>query len=197
MEAAQVIKIRETFRKATFTMTSRKTGQKRTFLPTLHVILDNSGNMFLSDAEYIDEDGNLHQNISNIVWDDDNEIIYCFRGNTASSLPNSPSASMSHGSASQFPMVLWASSYGDIQGMRIILNEEAYENICEELGELMSKEQKDNIYRNIFEETDMNVVISRKREVNYNTGLLHKYDPTYNEDSSYVITNHSDQGGAV
>lgn len=197
MEKEHVIKIREIFRKAKFTLTSRKNGKKATFFPIIHIVLDNSVNIFSTEAEYIDENGVEHFNNSTVVWDDDNELLYWFRPNTPSTLPNSPSSSMSHSHKSDFPLVLVLADYGEIQNMRIILNEEAFDNLCEGLGDLISEEQKNNIYRSIFEETDQSVIISRKREVNYNTGKLKKYDPNYTEDSSYDLTVHPGQGGGV
>lgn len=198
MEKDAVVKIRDTFRKATFTMTSRKDGSKVTFRPILHIVLDNSVNIYSTDAEFIDVDGVDHKNISTVVWDDENELIWWFKANTPSSSINSPSSSMSFGHKSDFPLLIIGSAFSEIQNMRIICNEEAFENFCDELGEdVVSKEQRENIYRSIFEETDQYTIITRKREVNYNTEKLKKYDPVYDEDSAYIITNHSDQGGAV
>ena len=197
MEKAAVIKIREIFKKATFTMNNRKDGKKATFYPIIHIVLDNSVNIYSSEPNYIDSDGVEHFDVSTIIWDDENELLYWFRANTPSTIPNSPSSGMSQSHKSQFPLVLLIADYGEIQNMRIILNEEAFDNLCDGLGDLISEEQKANIYRNFFEETDQSVIISRKREINYNTGLPKKYDPRYTEDSAYVITNHSDQSGGV
>lgn len=185
MEKDAVIRIREAFRKAKFTLTSRKDGSKKEFSPQIHVVLDNSVNMI--------DDGN-----GSLIWDDDNEMLWWFKANTLGSYINSPSASMSFGDKSEWPAMCIGSNYEQIQNMRILLNEEAYYNLCAEIGtDLMPEDAIMNNYIKIFEETDMNVVISRKREVNYNTGKLKKYDPEYNEDSSYVIATHADQGGAV
>lgn len=195
MEKDAVIKIRESFKKAIFHLNSKKTGEKVAFAPIIHIVLDNSVNIFSMEAD----PDNPENNTSSVVWDDENELLFWFRHNTPSSVPNSPSSSMSMGVRSNFAAEVIGSNYEQIQNMRIIMNEEAFDNFTAELKSkgLMTDKQILNIYRNIFEETDMNTVISRKREVNYNTGQLKKYDPVYNEDSSYVFATHADQGGAV
>lgn len=185
MEKEAVIKIRESFRKATFTLTSRKDGSKKVFQPQIHVVLDNSVNII--------DDGN-----GSLIWDDENELLWWFRGNTPGAYINSPSSGMSFGNKSEFPAMCIGSNYEQIQNIRVILNEESYFKLCNEIGsDIMSQEEIDNNYEKLFEETDMNVIISRKREINYNTGLPKKYDKTYDEDSSYTIATHPDQGGGV
>lgn len=187
MEKAAVIKIRETFKKATFTLTNRKTGEKKQFSPQLHVILDNSVNII--------DTGN-----GSLVWDDENEMLWWFKANTPGSYINSPASGLNFGSKVEWAAMCIGSNYEQIQNMRVLLNEEAYYNLCNAInedGEIMTKEQIEHNYINIFEETDQYAVITRKREVNYNTGLPKKYDPRYTEDSAYVITNHSNQSGGV
>lgn len=187
MEKDAVIKIRETFRKAKFTLTSRKTGEKKEFSPQLHVILDNSCNL-IDDGE------------GSLIWDDDNELLWWFKANSPGSYINSPSSGMNFGSSVEFAGLCNGSNFEQIQDMRILFNEEAYYNLCNAINEdkeIMTKEQIENNYIKIFEETDMYSVITRKKEINYNTGLPKKYDPRYTEDSAYVITNHSNQSGGV
>lgn len=184
MEKDAVIQIREAFRQATFTLNSRKDGSKKVFKPQIHVVLDNSVNI-IDDGE------------GSLIWDDENELLWWFRANTPGSYINSPSAGMSFGSKSEFPMMCIGSNYEQIQNMRVLLNEESYFNLCEAIGENMTEENKMHNYERIVEETDMNVVLSRKREINYNTGLPKKYDKEYTEDSSYLIATHADQGGGV
>lgn len=195
MEKDAVIKIRETFRKATFSLYNKKTGEKTTFAPIIHIVLDNSVNIFSMEAE----PGNPLNNQSTVIWDDDNELLWWFRANTASSSINSPSSSMGFGDQPDFAMELIASNFEQIQNMRIIINQEAFENIANILIDegVMTEVQKENIYRNIFEEADMRVVLQRKKEVNYNTGQLKKYDPEYNEDSGYAFATHIQTGGGV
>lgn len=197
METATVKHIRDIFRKCTFTLSKRSDGSKSKFSPTLHICCDNSLNCYASEAEYEEADGTKHLNNSTIIWDDDNEMFYWLKANTPSTLPNSPSSSMSMGIKSDFPLVVIAVDYGEIQNMRIILNEEAYWNFCEAMGDLMTEEQKNNIYRIIFEESNMHTVITRKKEISYMTGLPKKYDKNVNEDSAYTFAVHADQGGGV
>lgn len=195
MEKDAVIKIREYFKKAIYHLYHRSTGEKAKFAPIIHIVLDNSVNIYAMEAD----PDNPENDTSSVVWDDDNELLFWFRHNTPSSVPNSPSNSMSMGVKSDFPAEVIGSNYEQIQNMRIIMNEEAFTNFTNELKKdgLMTDKQIDNIYRNIFEETDMNVVISRKREVNYNTGLLKKYDKETNEDSAYLFAVHGAQSGGV
>ena len=187
MEKAAVIKIRNAFKKAKFTLTSRKDGSKKQFIPQLHVILDNSVNI-IDDGE------------GSLIWDDENEMLWWFKANTPGSYINSPSSGMSYGSKVEWAGMCIGSNFEQIQNMRVLLNEESYYNLCNAInedGEIITKEQIEHNYIKIFEETDQYAIITRKKEVNYNTGLPKKYDPTYTEDSAYVITNHSDQGGGV
>ena len=185
MEKDAVIKIRDTFKRATITLTSRKDGSKKEFVPSLHVVLDNSVNI-IDDGE------------GSLIWDDENEMLWWFRANTPSSYINSPSSGMSFGSKVEFPAMCIGSNYEQIQNMRVLLNEESYYKLCEAIGtDVMPKEAVESNYINLFEETDMYAVITRKQEVNYNTGRPKKYDPTYTEDSAYTIATHPDQGGGV
>lgn len=187
MEKDAVIKIREAFRKAKFTLTNRKTGEKKEFSPQIHIILDNSVNMI--------DDGN-----GSVIWDDENELLWWFKANTPGSYINSPSSGLNFGSKVQWAALCNGSNYEQIQDMRVLLNEESYFKLCEAINEereVMTKEQIEHNYITIFEETDMYAVLTRKREVNYNTGLPKKYDPTYTEDSAYVISTHPDQNGGV
>lgn len=198
METATVKHIRDNiYRKCTFTLHRRSDGSKATFSPIIHICCDNSLNCYASEAEFVDPDGTVHKDNSNIIWDDENEMFYWLKGNTPSTLPNSPANSMSQGTKSDFPLAVIAVDYGEIQNIRIILNEEAYWKFCDIMGDLMSEEQKNNIYRLFFEETDMYTVITRKREMNYVSRLPNKYDKKYNEDSSYDYAIHADSGGGV
>lgn len=196
MEKAQAIHIRNILLKATFHLTSRKTGEKKEFKPMIHICCDNSLNIsWVPDPE---DENDL--NSGNVVWDDENEVFYWFRSNTPTTIPMSPSSGMSFGNSPSWAGAVIAVDLGEIQNFRVILNEEAYYNLCSainENGEIITKKQIEHNYIKIFEEADQYAVITRKKEVNYNTGLPKKYDPRYTEDSAYVITNHSDQGGGV
>lgn len=181
MEKKDVIAFREAYKKATFTLNNRFDGTKKTFIPFIHVLCDNSLNA-VDDQQ------------GSIIWDDENERFYWFTINSNSTVPYS-TGTMSFGNKAANPLCVVSVDYGEIQNMRMVMNEEAFENYIAntDLNILMTADQKEHI-RKIFEECDQTIAIQRKKNISYNT-LAPKNAPIsqkhYDDQDEYTYTVHT------
>lgn len=182
MEKTSVIAFREQFKEAKFTLTNRYDGTKKQFLPCLHILCDNSLNA-------VDD-----QNGS-VIWDDENERFYWITSNSNSTVPYS-TGTMSFGNRPANPVCVVCVDYGEIQNMRMVMNEEAFDNYIAntDLNTLMTAEQKEYNKRKYFEETDQRIAIARKNQISYNT-LAKKDAPIsqkhYDDQDEYTFTVHT------
>ena len=183
MDKAHVIAFREQYKKAKFTLYNRYNGTPKEFLPCLHVLCDNSLNAV--DDQY-----------GSIIWDDDNERFYWFTSNNNSTVPFS-TGTMSFDTKPANPLCVVSVDYSEIQNMRMVMNEEAFENYIKDapLNTLMTYEQKEHIRRKYFEETDMRIAIPRKQAISYNT-MAPKSAPIsqkhYDDQDEYTYSVHAD-----
>lgn len=185
MELERVKLFRDQFKKCTFRMKNRKTGEVKEFIPFIHICCDNSLNA-------------IDDNEGSVIWDDDNAVFYWIRANTPSSTPFGGQAGMSFGDHVNFPYLVVSVDYDEIQNIRQPMDQACFDKFCELLGDKITEEQKEHIENLILEESNMKHVIARKREVNYVTGLPKAFDPPHQEPSkAYSYSIHSDQAGGV
>jgi len=183
MDKQHVIAFREQYKQAKFTLNNRYDGTKKEFLPCLHVLCDNSLNAV--DDQY-----------GSIIWDDDNERFYWFTTNSSSTVPFS-TGTISFGNKPANPLCVVSVDYSEIQNMRMVMNEEAFENYIANtpLNTLMTDEEKEYIRNKFFVETDMHVAIPKKHTISYNT-LAPKDTPIsqkhYDDQDEYTYTVHAD-----
>ena len=163
MEAKDVIAFREQFDRATFTRYNRLTGEKREFKPGIHICCDNSLNAY-------------DDRMGSVIWDDENERFYWFRLNGPTASINSPTSAMSMGDKVQTPALVICVDYGEIQNLRVILDEEMILKYFDALGDLINDDEKAHIMEMIFDETDMSNIILRKKNVSYVTGMDKRAD---------------------
>ena len=101
---------------------------------------------------------------------------------------------MSFGDKVELPALVIAVDYNQIQNMRIIMDREMFDNYIEELGSLVTEEQKKHLEYELFAQTDMNTIIKRKNNTSYVTGLSKDAEissRSYDEIDSYNHTVHT------
>lgn len=103
-----------------------------------------------------------------VVWDDANEKFVEFRYNGPGSYYNSHSNAMTFGNKPAVPGTAIVVDYGEIQNFRIELNEDIFEHITTALT-AMTEEQKKHVKDLLFNKTDMEQIIKRKRKISYVT----------------------------
>lgn len=160
METVDVIAFREGFDKATFTMYNRYTGEKKLFKPEIHICCDNSLNA-------------IDDRMGSVIWDDENSRFYWFKLNSLGSTPNSTAPAISLGDKVEIPAMVITVDYGEIQNMRIVMNEEMFDKYVKEaIGHLITEDQIKHLKYIFFAQTDMKYIISRKNKVSYMTEEL-------------------------
>jgi len=159
METVDVIAFREGFDKATFTMYNKYTGEAKLFKPAIHICCDNSLNA-------------VDDRFGSVIWDDENSRFYWFKLNSPGSTPNATSPGMSTGDKVQIPAMVITVDYGEIQNMRIVMNEEMFDKYVEGLGNLITEDQIKHIKYILFAQSDMHHIISRKNKTSYMTEEL-------------------------
>lgn len=185
MEKATVIKLRELCYKATFTLYNKNKDcdpDKRTLTlrGPVHIVCDNSLNIV---------DNPLRKSV---IWDDANECLYYFTYNTESSFFNPATTAISFGDKPAVPGLCILVDYGEIQNIRVQLNEEAFDNLAKSING-MTDEDKKAIKNYIFKETDQREIIKRKKNISYNTITDKRTDPgsrRYDDNHEYNRTIH-------
>lgn len=185
MDKATVIKLRNLCYKATFTLYNKNRNCKPeertlTLRMPVHILCDNS--MSIIDDPIL----------KNVVWDDDNEVFYYFTRNGSTVFPNSSTNSISFGDKVAIPCACILVDYGEIQNLRLQLNEEAFDKFTSQIPQI-TDEQKKTIKEKIFKETDMTNVIKRKQNVSFMTMTDKNSDPAtrnYDDEHEYTKTVH-------
>jgi hypothetical protein len=169
MDKARVVHIRDMFKNLKFSLWNRETGEEKQFTPSIQIVCDNSLNV-------------IDDNKGSVIWDDDNDIFYWFKGNTQGS--TSFQVGLSMGVAVEFPYLCIAVDYDEIQNIRIPMNQTCFDQLCESLGSNISQEEKEYIEDMIVSEADFRNIKVRKDSTNYNTALPKKYDNIDGKDKS-------------
>ena len=184
MDKATTIAIRDKLKSIKFPMWNRKTGEKKEFTPYLHICCDNSLNVI--------DDGH------SVIWDDENEIFYWVKANTVGSMPYV--TNLSAGDAVRLPYLVMGVDYGEIQNIRVQMDQPMMDTFLDSFGNLVTDEFRQELIDEIISQSDMRNVFIAKRSRNYNTGLPKEHDPNYHDgDPSYVYdkTVHITSNGGV
>ena len=128
----------------------------------IHIVCDNSLNVVYNPDH------------PTVIWDDSNECFYAFVYNTESTIHGGNPA-MSFGNKPFTPGVCICVDYGEIQNIRVILNEEAFEKFSAAVN--MPAAQKEYIHNMLFVETDMKTRIDKARNTSYITMTDKRKDP--------------------
>lgn len=153
MEKQEVITHRNLCYQATYTQRQADGTTKKAKVP-IHIVCDNSLNI-------------IDYHNGNVIWDDANSRIIYFTVNSPDKVFNSASASMTAGTKPAFPGAMIVVDYGEIQNLRVELNEEAFDAVIGSIS--MSADQKEYVRQKLFVETDQEYIIKRKKEISYMT----------------------------
>lgn len=160
METVDVVKLRTLCEKAETNVRRGDGSIQKMKFPT-HVVCDNSLNV-------------IDYHNGNVIWNDAEGYFVYFLVMNPSTIHNSPSAGMSFGSKSMVPAAMICIDYGEIQNIRCELNEEAFEAVAAALN--MTQDQIEYNKHRLFEQTNADVAIQRKRMYAY-SNQAHKNSP--------------------
>lgn len=182
MEKNTVIKFRELAYNLKFKLYAKDPKnpvQEKIFRVPLMIVCDNSLNII--DDPYK----------QTVVWDDANERFFYFTANDITSFYNPATYVTSFGNEPAFPGLMIMVDYGEIQNMRVQLSRDVFNQVAEQLS--MPDGQKKILIEKLFDDTNQEKIIKRKRDVSYMTSSNKYQSPAnrhYSDNDEYQKTVH-------